>query len=94
MGGAQSKDTASEEISEESSDTTEVKRRFWGHPYPFTAYGYKNVPEEKNVIIRSYGSICEEDGNLDETDVFIKDGKIHAIGRRLILSELLGPSSV
>ena len=90
------KDPISEEISEEPSDTTEVEEEVFGDiTYPFTAYGSKNVPEEKNVIIRGATVwTCEEEGNLDETDVLIKDGKIHAIGRRLILSELLGPNPV
>jgi len=53
-------------------------------PVPFSPYGIEPVPERYDFVVR--GSTVwtnENDGILSETDVHVKNGKIHAIGKNL-----------
>ncbi len=52
--------------------------------YPFTGYGNEELPEFENVIIKN-GVVWtnELEGNLANTDVIIKNGKIAAVGKNL-----------
>jgi imidazolonepropionase-like amidohydrolase len=52
--------------------------------YPFMAYGNTELPKQENVIIKNATVWTNEaEGNLLNTDVVIKAGKISAIGKNL-----------
>jgi imidazolonepropionase-like amidohydrolase len=55
--------------------------------YPFNGYGWKTAPKQEDVLIKNTTVWTnEKDGNLLNTDVLIKDGKIAAIGKNLSAS--------
>jgi imidazolonepropionase-like amidohydrolase len=52
--------------------------------YPFNGYGWKTLPTQEDILFKNATVWTnEKDGNLLNTDVLIKDGKIAAIGRNL-----------
>ena len=52
--------------------------------YPFTAYGYKELPKQEDVIFRNATVWTnEKEGKLLNTDVLVRAGKISRIGRDL-----------
>ncbi|MFN3529462.1 MAG: amidohydrolase family protein [Bacteroidia bacterium] len=52
--------------------------------YPFSDWGFTQLPKAENLIIRRATVwTSEAEGKLDSTDVAIKDGKIWAIGKNL-----------
>lgn len=51
--------------------------------FPFTAYGSSKMPEAENVLYKNITIwTCEQEGKF-EGDVWIKDGKIAAVGKNL-----------
>ena len=56
--------------------------------YPFNGYGYEETPKAENVLIKN-GTVWtnEEEGNLTNTDVVIRNGKISAVGKSLSCAE-------
>lgn len=49
--------------------------------YPFEAYGWKEKPQQENTVFRNATVWTNEaEGVLTEADVWIKDGKIKAVG--------------
>ena len=52
--------------------------------YPFNSYGNTEVPKPENVLIKN-GTVWtnEAEGNLSNTDVIIRNGKISAVGKGL-----------
>lgn len=60
-------------------DSTVGKRVF-----PFMAYGYTEAPKPVNVVFRNATVWTnEEAGILEQTDVYISNGKIKAVGKRI-----------
>lgn len=52
--------------------------------YPFLAFGNKELPKQEVILIKNTTVWTnEEDGNLLNTDVLLKDGKISKIGKDL-----------
>jgi len=52
--------------------------------YPFTAYGYTELPKQEDVIFRNATVWTnEKEGKLLNTDVLVRDGKIARIGKDL-----------
>jgi imidazolonepropionase-like amidohydrolase len=52
--------------------------------YPFTAYGRTEKPAQKSLIFRNATVwTCEKDGILEQTDVWVLNGKIEKIGKGL-----------
>ncbi len=52
--------------------------------YPFTAYGFTKLPGKEDVLFRNATVWTnEKEGNLLNTDVLVKDGKISKIGKNL-----------
>jgi len=52
--------------------------------FPFGAYGWDNMPEQKDILIKNATVwTLEKDGTLKNTDVLVKKGKIAAIGQNL-----------
>ncbi|MBI1343836.1 MAG: amidohydrolase family protein [Terrimonas sp.] len=52
--------------------------------YPFLAYGEEKMPEQENILIRNATVWTnEKEGIMEHTDVFLKNGKIAAIGKNL-----------
>ena len=52
--------------------------------YPFGAYGWEEMPKQKNILIKNATVwTSEKEGILDNTDVLVKNGKIAAIGKNL-----------
>ncbi len=52
--------------------------------YPFTAYGWNELPVREDVLFRNaLVWTNEKEGNLENTDVLVRGGKIAAIGRNL-----------
>jgi hypothetical protein len=52
--------------------------------YPFDGYGWDSLPQAETILIKN-GTVWtnEKDGNLTNTDVLIKNGKIAQIGKNL-----------
>ena len=52
--------------------------------YPFTAYGIKGTPAQQNLLLKNATVWTnEEEGILENADVWIKNGKIAAVGKNL-----------
>lgn len=52
--------------------------------FPFGAYGWDKMPEQKDILIKNATVwTSEKDGILKNTDVLVKNGKIAAIGQNL-----------
>ncbi|MEO6637936.1 MAG: amidohydrolase, partial [Ginsengibacter sp.] len=52
--------------------------------YPFGSYGWENMPVQKDILIKNATVwTSEKEGILQNTDVFVKNGKIAAIGKNL-----------
>lgn len=52
--------------------------------YPFTAFGWKSLPQQKDYLIKNTTVWTnEKDGVLKRTDVLIQNGKIANIGKNL-----------
>ena len=52
--------------------------------YPFVAYGNEKLPEVQDVLFKNVTAWTnEEEGILENVDVHIRNGKIHAIGKNL-----------
>ncbi len=52
--------------------------------YPFNGYGFKEMPKQGNILIKNATIWTnEKEGELLNTDVLIKNGKITAIGKQL-----------
>lgn len=52
--------------------------------YPFVAYGNEQLPEVEDVLFKNVTAWTnEEEGILENVDVHIRNGKIHAIGEGL-----------
>ncbi|MDX2002437.1 MAG: amidohydrolase family protein [Chitinophagales bacterium] len=52
--------------------------------YPFMAYGYQQVPKKESVLFKNVTVWTNTDkGILQQTDVYIENGKIAAIGKGL-----------
>ena len=56
--------------------------------YPFNAYGYEETPKAENVLFKN-GTVWtnEAEGNLLNTDVIIRNGKIASVGKGLSCGE-------
>ncbi|MCC6251478.1 MAG: amidohydrolase family protein [Bacteroidia bacterium] len=53
--------------------------------YPFCAYGTENLPIEEEVILKNASVWTnEKEGILQQTDVWIKNGKIFKVGKNLL----------
>jgi imidazolonepropionase-like amidohydrolase len=48
--------------------------------YPFTAYGKTSLPKKENVVFRNATLWTCENGNIQEGDLWVKNGKIAGIG--------------
>lgn len=52
--------------------------------YPFLSYGWEEMPKAENILIKNATVwTSEKEGNLENTDVLVKNGKIAAIGKNL-----------
>jgi len=52
--------------------------------YPFVAYGSKELPTQQNVLFKNVTAWTNEaEGIVENIDVYIRDGKIHQIGKGL-----------
>jgi imidazolonepropionase-like amidohydrolase len=52
--------------------------------YPFGAYGWDSMPEQKDILIKNATVwTSEKEGILPNTDVLVKNGKIAAVGKNL-----------
>ena len=55
--------------------------------YPFGAYGWETMPAQQDILIKSATVwTSEKEGVLQNTDVWVKNGKIAAIGKNLNVS--------
>ena len=65
-------------------DTTSKKPEIMPVTYPNVGYGYASKPKQEDVLFTNATVwTSEEAGILENTDVWIKDGKIHKIGKDL-----------
>jgi len=73
------------EMKEEKKDEKRDTIPFTGKViYPFTAYGYSELPEQETVLIKNATVWTnEKEGVLQNTDVLLKNGKIAAVGKNL-----------
>ena len=52
--------------------------------YPFNGYGWSETPKQEDLLIKNTTVWTnEKEGNLENTDVLIKNGKIASIGKNL-----------
>ena len=52
--------------------------------YPFLSYGWEELPKQENILIKNATVwTSEKEGNLQNTDILVKNGKITAIGKNL-----------
>lgn len=52
--------------------------------YPFNGYGWTEAPKQEDLLIRNATVWTnEKEGNLENTDVLLKNGKIASIGKNL-----------
>ena len=52
--------------------------------YPFLSYGWEEMPKAENILIKNTTVwTSEKDGQFENTDVLVKNGKIAAIGKNL-----------
>jgi imidazolonepropionase-like amidohydrolase len=52
--------------------------------YPFNGYGWEKIPQQEDLLIKNATVwTSEKEGNLENTDVLIRNGKIAQIGRNL-----------
>jgi len=52
--------------------------------YPFLSYGWEEMPKQENLLIKNATIwTSEKEGNLENTDVLVKNGKIAAVGKNL-----------
>jgi imidazolonepropionase-like amidohydrolase len=73
------------DTSKPKRDTTAVDLSKLGKVvYPFSGYGNAELPKPENVLIKN-GTVWtnEAEGNLTNTDVIIKNGKIASVGKNL-----------
>src|SRR6185295_17239434 len=65
-------------------DTTDYTRNLGKVFFPFLAYGNEEIPKQENYLIRN-GTVWtnEAEGNLANTDVIIRAGKISSLGKIL-----------
>lgn len=72
--------TAKSAIKETKNETPEIGKVI----YPFVAYGNDKQPEVQDVLFKNVTAWTnEEDGIVENVDVHIRNGKIHAIGKNL-----------
>ncbi len=78
-----------EEEKEDEKDKNEDENSELGSVvYPFMAYGYTEAPKKEAVVFRNATVWTnEKDGILENADVYIKDGKIQAVGKDLAVSD-------
>lgn len=71
---------------EPKPDTSQKKKHVISETvnYPFGAYGWDKMPEQKDILIKNATVwTSEKEGVLKNTDVLVKNGKIAAIGQNL-----------
>src|SRR5699024_11689757 len=72
--------TAKTDTKAKDSKTPEIEKVL----YPFVAYGNEELPEVQDVLFKNVTAWTnEEEGILENVDVHIRNGKIHAIGENL-----------
>lgn len=79
---------AEADTSKPKKDTLNVTRGLGKVIFPFVAYGNEQVPSQENFLIKN-GTVWtnEAEGNLTNTDVIVKSGKIFSIGKNLVCSD-------
>ena len=72
------------DTSKAKNDTVNYTRNLGKVIYPFIAYGNEEIPKQENCLIKN-GTVWtnESDGNLANTDVIIRNGKISSVGKNL-----------
>jgi imidazolonepropionase-like amidohydrolase len=84
-----------QQIQGRNADTTQAKRDSTDYlknlgpvVYPFTAFGQPALPQAEDVLIRN-GTVWtnEAEGNLPQTDVLIRNGKISKVGKNISCSD-------
>jgi imidazolonepropionase-like amidohydrolase len=59
--------------------------------HPFTAYGFKELPQDETLLIRNATIwTCEKEGILKDGDLLIHKGKIVAVGQNLTTNDYFG----
>lgn len=82
------KDEKKEEGEKEKKDETKKDTILGNVVYPFMAFGYTDAPKQEAIVIRNATVWTnEEDGILEQSDVFISNGKIKDVGKRITVPE-------
>jgi len=79
---------ADADTSKPKKDTIDVTKNLGKVIFPFVAYGNEQVPVQENFLIKN-GTVWtnEAEGNLTNTDVIIRSGKIFSVGKNLSCSD-------
>lgn len=69
-------------------DTTDYTKGLGKVLFPFVSYGNEKIPAAENLLIKN-GTVWtnEAEGNLANTDVLIRNGKISAVGKNLTCAD-------
>ena len=82
------KDEKKEKGEKEKKDETKKDTILGNVVYPFMAFGYTDAPKQEAIVIRNATVWTnEEDGILEQSDVFISNGKIKDVGKRITVPE-------
>ncbi|MCW5906717.1 MAG: amidohydrolase family protein [Chitinophagales bacterium] len=69
-------------------DTTDYTKNLGKVLYPFQAYGNEQIPMQQNYLLKNATVWTNEaEGNLSNTDVIIRNGKISSVGKNLSCSD-------
>ncbi len=65
-------------------DTVDVTKNLGKVTFPFIAYGNEQLPVQENFLIKN-GNVWtnEAEGNLSNTDMVVRGGKIYSVGKNL-----------
>ncbi len=68
----------------DSSKNKNKKPAFGNVIYPFCAYGWDTIPKQETVLFKNAAVWTNEaEGNLENTDVLISNGKIQQVGKNI-----------
>jgi imidazolonepropionase-like amidohydrolase len=72
------------DTSKPKKDSVDLTKNLGSIIFPFVAYGNERIPSQENYLIKN-GTVWtnEAEGNVANTDIIIRNGKISAIGKNL-----------
>ncbi|GDX52416.1 periplasmic amidohydrolase [Bacteroidota bacterium] len=76
--------TGDVQAKKDSSKKENIKPEFGNVIYPFCAYGWDSIPKQETVLFKNATVWTNEaEGNLENTDLLISNGKIQQVGKNI-----------